>query len=189
MEAAVRRVSRCAQMARVHRIDTRSDTESDAETSKLLGPSGASAAASPQRMLPTFFTPAKELSSGKTIHSDADASEVAFRAKLGAAVLSKIMRRRVCRRPRAPALQAASAYEKLQKHKPPAAPPTRLNCRRAVLTNAAAWARKKGGAVLIVHVHVCLQAKDHLLSRQHYLLFWRQHSSTTVEALRQAQFH
>ena len=118
MEAAVRRVSRCAQMARVHRIDTRSDTESDAETSKLLGPSGASAAASPQRMLPTFFTPAKELSSGKTIHSDADASEVAFRAKLGAAVLSKIMRRRVCRRPRAPALQAASAYEKLQKHKP-----------------------------------------------------------------------
>ena len=107
MEAAVRRVSRCAQMARVHRIDTRSDTESDAETSKLLGPSGASAAASPQRMLPTFFTPAKKLSSGKTIHSDADASEVAFRAKLGAAVLSKIMRRRVCRRPRAPALQAA----------------------------------------------------------------------------------
>ena len=100
MEAAVRRVSRCAQMARVHRIDTRSDTESDAETCKLLGPSGASAAASPQRMLPTF-------SSGKTIHSDADASEVAFRAKLGAAVLSKIMRRRVCRRPRAPALQAA----------------------------------------------------------------------------------
>jgi len=86
-------------MARVHRIDTRSDTESDAETCKLLGPSGASAAASPQRMLPTFFTPAKKLSSGKTIHSDADASEVAFRAKLGAAVLSKIMRRRVCRRP------------------------------------------------------------------------------------------
>ena len=107
VKATVRRVSRCAQMARVHRIDTRSDTESDAETSKLLGPSGASAAASPQRMLPTFFTPAKELSSGKTIHSDADASEVAFRAKLGAAVLSKIMRRRVCRRPRAPALQAA----------------------------------------------------------------------------------
>ena len=66
---------------------------------------------------------------------------------------------------------------------------TRLNCRRAVLTNAAAWARKKGRAVLIVHVHVCLQAKDHLLSWQHYLLFWRQHSSTTVEALRQAQFH
>ena len=190
MEAAVRRVSRCAQMARVHRIGTRSDTESDAETCKLLGPSGASAAASPQRMLPTFFTPAKELSSGKTIHSDADASEVAFRAKLGAAVLSKIMRRRVCRRPRAPLhYRRQVPTRNFRSTSPPAAPPTRLNCRRAVLTNAAAWARKKGRAVLIVHVHVCLQAKDHLLSRQHYLLFWRQHSSTTVEALRQAQFH
>jgi hypothetical protein len=103
------------------------DTESDAETSKLLGPSGASAAASPQRMLPTFFTPAK-LSSGKTIHSDAGASEVAFRAELGAAVLSKIMRRRACRRPRAPALQAARRVRvptgKFGSTSPPAAPPT-----------------------------------------------------------------
>jgi hypothetical protein len=47
-------------MARVHKTDTRPDTESDAETSPLLGPSGASAAASPQRMLSTFFTPPKQ---------------------------------------------------------------------------------------------------------------------------------
>ena len=66
--------SRCAPMARVHKTDTRPDTESDAETSPLLGRS-------------------RKLPSGKMIHSGADTSEVAFRAKLGAAVLSKIMRR------------------------------------------------------------------------------------------------
>ena len=127
MKATVRRVSRCAQMARVHKIDTRSDTESDAETSPLLGQSGASAAASPQpRTLSTFFTPpkpksmswSKKLPSGRTIRSDSDTSEVSFRALLGSAARSKIMRRRVCKKTQGTCGSAGKArkgaYEKVQ---------------------------------------------------------------------------
>ena len=82
---------------------------------------------------------------------------------------------------------------------------TCLKCRRAVLANVAAWGARKGGTVLIVHVRLqailasLVMLPNSLFGRG---LLWPVEDrsglwnitccsgvSTTVEALRQAQFH